>query len=427
MFHFDVKGHNQVLLIHIPDWFHPDMSEVWYEGLQNFSKIVEFDGIWLDMNEPSSFVSGTQAPPSLQLDETADSAAQRRTARNRPRYRSSQLVLSSPLGADPAVSTPLIDVDNPAYPIRNGAGELKSHTVDVNVVHNNGLQEYHVHNVWGAMEEIATNDAIKRIKPGTRPFIVSRSTFAGVGRKTAHWLGDNYSTWEYMKRSIQGVLQFNLFAIPMVGPDTCGFAGDTTEELCNRWMQMSAFFPFYRNHNTLGAIPQEPYRWDSVIKASITAINARYALLPYWETLFAEAAASGSPPVRALFHEFDNPAYYDNDSQFMVGPAILVTPQLEPGQSTVTGTFPSAGGVTWTNFFTHEKVDTSNGEVVEVDAPLSTIPVHVRSGSAILMHSTVGYTLTETKAGGYSILVVLDHNGEASGSAKVDDGMSWPG
>src|SRR6267154_1150130 len=58
--------------------------------------------------------------------------------------------------------------------------------------------------------------------------------------------------------------------------------GNTDEELCNRWMQLSAFVPFYRNHNTYAALPQEPYRWASVANASRIAIAARYALLPYW-------------------------------------------------------------------------------------------------------------------------------------------------
>ena len=142
-----------------------------------------------------------------------------------------------------------------------------------------------MHNLWGLMEEKATHLALKSIQPSKRPFLISRSTFPSTGKWSGHWLGDNFSTWKYLYYSIQGVLQFQLFQVPFVGADTCGFNGNTDEELCNRWMQLSAFVPFYRNHNIRGAISQEPYRWDSVANATRTAINVRYAMLPYWVRL----------------------------------------------------------------------------------------------------------------------------------------------
>lgn len=103
--------------------------------------------------------------------------------------------------------------------------------------------------------------------------------------------------------SISQALNFAIFGIPMFGVDTCGFNGNTDEELCNRWMQLSAFFPFYRNHNVLSAIPQEAFRWASVIEASKKAMAIRYSLLPYMYTLFYYASTTGSTVMRALFWE----------------------------------------------------------------------------------------------------------------------------
>lgn len=39
---------------------------------------------------------------------------------------------------------------------------------------------------------------------GTRPFVISRSTFAGHGRYAGHWTGDVWSSWEQLSSSVPG-------------------------------------------------------------------------------------------------------------------------------------------------------------------------------------------------------------------------------
>jgi alpha-glucosidase len=211
----------------------------------------------------------------------------------------------------------------------------------------------------------------------------------------------------------------------MFGVDTCGFNGNTDAELCSRWMQLSAFFPFYRNHNTLSALSQEPYRWESVASASRTAMNIRYTLLPYMYTLFHQAHTSGSTVMRALAWEFPNePQLAGVDTQFLLGPNILVTPVLQPQVSSVQGVFPGViDGTSWYDWYTGARVNAQAGVNTTISAPLGHIPVYIRGGS-VLPTQEPGYTTTESRKNPWGLIVALSDDGTASGELYVDDGES---
>ena len=72
------------------------------------------------------------------------------------------------------------------------------------------------------------------------------------------------------------MFEFNMFGIPYGGSDICGFFDNATEEICIRWMQLGAFYPFARNHNAENNIDQDPGMWPTVAEASRIALGARF-------------------------------------------------------------------------------------------------------------------------------------------------------
>ncbi|KAK9362690.1 glycosyl hydrolases family 31-domain-containing protein [Lipomyces starkeyi] len=295
-----------------PDWLASGTQDWWTKAMVDWHKRVPFDGIWLDMNEVSSFCVGscgsknyTQNPVHPPFDvggpaTTFPLGFNITNSTDLPYYNSICTTSTSTTVSTDPMNTKAPgkgNINYPPYAINHQQGnhDLAVHAVSPNATHADGTVEYEVHSLWGYGITNATYHALLEVFPDKRPFIISRSTFPGSGSWTGHWGGDNFVDWAYMYFSIPQALSFGLFGIPMFGVDVCGFNANTDMELCNRWMQLGAFFPFYRNHNYLGAIDQEPYVWESVTEATRTVMAIRYKILPYYYTLMYEASKTGMP------------------------------------------------------------------------------------------------------------------------------------
>ncbi len=77
--------------------------------------------------------------------------------------------------------------------------------------------------ITGWSESRSTYRALRKLRQEKRPVIISRSTYPGHGRHAGHWLGDTASTWTDLDLSMPGILNFQMFGIPLVGADICGF------------------------------------------------------------------------------------------------------------------------------------------------------------------------------------------------------------
>ena len=181
----------------------------------------------------------------------------------------------------------------------------------------------------------------------------------------------------------------------MVGADICGFGGNTTEELCARWFQLGSLYTFARDHSDKNSKSQEPYALgDTVLGAAKTNLKLRYSFLKYIFTLFINKKGLGTI-WKPLFFEFplDLNTYIDDiaDSQFLLGPNLMVTPILEAGTTQRKVYFPQTS---WINFQTGDKNSpgTSLLKDVELTDP---VPIFLREGSIIFTQQTDGVVNTK--------------------------------
>lgn len=98
-------------------------------------------------------------------------------------------------------------------------------------------------------------------------------------------------------------------------------------------MQLGAFNPFFRNHNSINNPNQDPGVYSSDVVQSIkSVVETRYTLLPYLYSLFFKVNIDGGTVVRSLVHEFPSDKNtHDIDEQFLWGSALLISPVIEQG------------------------------------------------------------------------------------------------
>lgn len=152
----------------------------------------------------------------------------------------------------------------------------------------------------------------------------------------------------------------------------------------------------------------------------IKALHIRYQLLPYYYTLFYKSHTTGSTVIRPLFHEYpqDRKAL-DIYLQFLIGSNVMIAPVTDEGAREVQVYIPS---LDWFNYYTGEEY-LYPGHLLNISAPLETIPIFVKGGSILPIQEHANNTQLSRK-NPFGLIIILNSHGNAQGDLFYDDGES---
>ena len=275
------------------------------------------------------------------------------------------------------------------------------------------------HNIYGMQMSRATQEGIRRALPGKRPFVITRSAFAGTQRYSSAWTGDIESTWDHLRIGNVQCQRLSLSGYSFVGTDIGGFSGRSNGELFVRWLQMGVFHPFCRVHSSGDQNDQEPWSFDEPYTSIAKKfIELRYRILPYLYTLFEDHTRTGAPMLRSLIYLDETDVECHNRAEeFALGPALFTCPISKPE---VEGRwlYPPKG--LWYDFWTDEPI--YGGEERWVDVPLGSTPLFVRGGTVLPLSPVRANSSAPL---GHMELHLYPYDGAAEGSLYEDAGDGY--
>jgi len=292
-------------------------------------------------------------------------------------------------------------------------------TMKKTAVNLNGIEHREWHNIYGMSYHQATFEGIRKARKDQRPFILTRSFFAGTQRFGAIWNGDNKADWTHLQVTAPMLLAMSVSGLSFVGADVGGFFGNPDPELLVRWYESGAFQPFFRAHAHIETKRREPWLFGDEVLAQIrSVVMDRYRHLPYIYSTFEEASRTGMPVMRPVFGAVSNQAM---ENAWLLGSDLFVYPVLAPAERRINlADVPSVGE------FVHFETGRPALRGATFDAPLGKTPVFQRVGSIVPKQMRLRRSSELMFRDPYTLYVAVDtKTGTAEGRLYMDDQVSF--
>jgi len=221
--------------------------------------------------------------------------------------------------------------------------------------------------------------------------LFSRAGYTGSQNYPCHWAGDENSTWEAFRATLQALLNVGVCGLPFVGWDIAGFAGQIpTSELYLRATAFSVFCPIMQyhsdvNHSERTSRDRTPWNIQKqtgdmrVVPLFRKFANLRMNLLPYVLDQVRFSSETGLPIMKVMGLVYPNDMKCrEYASQYFFGEDLLVAPVTSEGVEELKVYLPEGN---WREFWTGELLQGPAEFVINV--PVDRIPVYQRQGSIL--------------------------------------------
>ena len=321
-----------------------------------------------------------------------------------------------------------IDMDEPSV----FSTKEDDFTMPSNAIHFDGkkyVEHSEVHNIYGLSYHKVMYNALKsrfeNKNLNYRPFILSRSFYAGSQKYGWIWTGDQKSTFDFMNCSMETNIVNGLCGISGCGSDTGGFLENPTDELTKAWFSLGVCYMFFRGHSDSKTIRREPWLFCEETKNFVIEnIKLRYHLLLFFYTKFYEYTLNAIPILKPLFmmndfrEKFDDFTKDDKQgSLFVIGKEIIGINNYYLNQKTVE----------ILNTFETPLLYTLKGEIkngkFKIDKKEFTEKIII-GGNIIPWTEDVKLCSYNILRNPLTLKVYLDKNYKAKGNLYFDDGIS---
>jgi len=250
----------------------------------------------------------------------------------------------------------------------------------------NGMRGREIHNQYATLYQSVFSEAFTRSGRANDLVCWGRAGWAGSQRHAIGWAGETLPSFPAMASALRGGLSMGLSGAAFWSHNIGGFMGTPSSELYTRWAQWGLLSGFSRAHGTTSREPWE--QGEAKLTVFREYADLRSQLVPYLYSHAHEAHQTGLPLMRPLVLDYqDDPAVHGADTQYMLGPSLLVSPVLEDKAMSRPCYLPKG---TWYNFWTDTVYE--GGRWLMIPTTVETMPLYVKAGTVLPLGPVAQYT-----------------------------------